>query len=82
MIHRTRDGAAPSGGPEPGRQIVRIGNVFVEYSGPVPDAAELDAHLRPPRPPPHPLSNANSVPVLRDDFNALVALLRTQNTIP
>lgn len=47
MIHRTRDGKIPDGGPEPGRSIVRIGNVFVEYSGPVPDQAELDAHRNP-----------------------------------
>ena len=51
MIHRTRQGGVPSGGPEAGRTIVRmLGDIFVEYSGPVPDQAELDAHLRPPPP--------------------------------
>ena len=48
MIHRTRDGAAPSGGPEPGRSIAQFGNVFVEYSGSVPTQAHVDAHRTPP----------------------------------
>ena len=47
-IHRTRQGSIPSGGPEPGRTIVQMGQLFVEYSGAVPSQAELDAHLNPP----------------------------------
>lgn len=51
MIHRTRQDAMPSGGPESGRQIIRMGDTFVEYSGARPTQAELDAHLNPPVPP-------------------------------
>lgn len=42
-IHRMREGSPPDGGPEPGRQIVQIGNIFVEYTGQVPTQADLDA---------------------------------------
>ena len=46
-IYRTREGQPPSSGPGKGHSIVRLGNVFVEYSGDVPDQAELDLHLHP-----------------------------------
>ena len=49
-IHRTRQGGPPSGAPETGRDIVQLGDVWVEYSGPVPSQADLDAYLAPPDP--------------------------------
>lgn len=45
MIHRTRQGKAPDGGPEQGRSIVQMGDIFVEYSGAAPTQTELDEHL-------------------------------------
>ena len=56
MIHRTRVGKPPSGGPVAGRTIVELGGRFVEYSGAVPDQAALDAHLAPPLPAATPLT--------------------------
>lgn len=47
-IQRTRQGKVPDGGPEAGRTIIQLGGLFVEYSGAVPDQADLDAHLNPP----------------------------------
>ena len=48
MIHRTRPGGPPSSAPEAGRSLIQMGDIFVEYSGTAPTAAELDAHLHPP----------------------------------
>lgn len=50
MIHRTRQGSPPSSAPEPGREIVQMGDIWVEYSGAVPTNADLVAHLNPPSP--------------------------------
>ncbi len=50
MIHRTRQFSIPSGAPEADRKLVKIGNIWVEYSGALPTADDLDAHLHPPQP--------------------------------
>ncbi len=50
MIHRSRQGSSPSGGPEAGRTVIRMGDTFVEYSGTPPTAGDLDVHLHPPAP--------------------------------
>lgn len=47
MIHRTRVGNPPDGGPEQGRSIVRIGESYVEYSGVEPSQADLEAYNTP-----------------------------------
>lgn len=52
VIHRTRHGGPPSGGAEPGREIVQLGEWFVEYSGDAPTQADLDLHLAPAPPAP------------------------------
>lgn len=81
-IHRTRQGSVPSGGPEAGRQIIQIGDFFVEYSGAAPDQAELDAHLNPLKVIPPGLldtpASVVSVPGLRAPVNALKALFRQE----
>ena len=77
-IHRTRQGSVPSGGTETGRQIIELGGVFVEYSGAVPDQAELGAHLDPPPPPSDervkPMPGVT--PVTRAEFEDLKEWLR------
>ena len=50
MIHRTRQAGPPSSAPEAGRSLAQVGDIFVEYSGTLPSAADLDAHLHPPAP--------------------------------
>ena len=47
MIHRTWQDSPPSGAPEVGRDVIQMGDIWVEYSGPLPTAADLDAHLHP-----------------------------------
>lgn len=79
-IHRTCVGSIPSGGPVAGRLIVRLGNVFVEYSGQVPDQAALDSYLNPPpraKPKDDPALTpvAGAAPVTRAEFESLKALL-------
>lgn len=49
MIHCVRE-AMPNFPPDPGRERTVIKGYVVEYSGPVPTEADLDAFLSPPRP--------------------------------
>ncbi len=49
MIHRTRMDGPPSGGAAPGRELMQSGELWVEYTGTLPTAAEIDAHLHPVR---------------------------------
>ena len=72
-IHRTRAGQEPSGGANPGRSIVQIGNTFVEYTGQVPTQADLDVYFTPPpsRRKAPPVPSGNSIPALRNEVAAL-----------
>ncbi len=68
MIHRTRQGGPPSSAPEAGRKIVKMGgDIWIEYSGPKPTAAELDAYLKPAIAPP-------SVDAIDADISAATTL--------
>jgi len=49
MIHRTRQGSPPLGMPEPGRSVIQMGDIWVEFSGTAPTGSELAAHLHPPK---------------------------------
>ena len=73
-IHRTREGGPPSGGAEEGREIVRMGNIWVEYSGAEPTAAELDARLNPPKVEDLKLSALKNAATVAEVRDAVVAL--------
>lgn len=76
MIRRTRKRRPPSGGPDKGYAVVKIGDVFVEYSGETPpDAAALAAHLSPARAVPSALQDGTGT-VSRVEMNELKAYLR------
>lgn len=49
MIHCLR-GRMPNFPPDPGRERIALKGWIVEYSGPVPTEADVDAFLAPPDP--------------------------------
>jgi len=77
-IHRTRTGSEPSGGAEPGRNIIQIGDIFVEYTGQIPTQADLDRYNTPIPPLPRqapPVPSGVSIPALRAEVAALRQVL-------
>ena len=70
-IFRTRTGGVLI--PEPGRTVIDIGGISVEYTGQIPTQADLDAYFAPP-PDPRPQkgqASGDSIPQLRTDVDAI-----------